>query len=171
MGDWYRIRMATLHDAPVIAWHRVAMFRDMGRLTPELHAPLLQASTEFLSGALDRGDYFGWLVETTTNPGTVIAGAGLQVRVLLPHPGWPGKVRPCLGPARQGYVLNVFTEPAWRRRGLAGILMSQVIEWAKENGLDSLVLHASDEGRSLYEQLGFTATNEMRFSGKLFGDR
>lgn len=168
MGDWFRIRMATVQDAPVIAWHRVEMFRDMGRMTPELQAPLLQASIDYLSGALDRGDYLGWLVEPTNDLGTVIAGAGLQVRVMSPHPGWPGNVRPCLGPARQGYVLNVFTEPAWRRRGLAGALMSRMIEWAKENGLDSLVLHASDEGRPLYEKLGFTSTNEMRFSGKLF---
>jgi len=30
-----------------------------------------------------------------------------------------------------------------------------------------LVLHASTEGRALYEQLGFVATNEMRYEGDL----
>jgi hypothetical protein len=30
-----------------------------------------------------------------------------------------------------------------------------------------LVLHASDDGRALYESLGFVATNEMRYAGAL----
>jgi GNAT superfamily N-acetyltransferase len=68
-------------------------------------------------------------------------------------------------------VLNVYTEPAWRRRGVAEALMRQVIRWAESERLDRLVLHASDEGRPLYQRLGFAATNEMRFQGPLGGGR
>jgi GNAT superfamily N-acetyltransferase len=70
---------------------------------------------------------------------------------------------------RHGIVLNVYTESAWRRRGLAELLMRHVLEWARAQRLDRLVLHASAEGRALYERLGFVATNEMRFSGSLLG--
>ena len=66
-------------------------------------------------------------------------------------------------------MLNDFTEPAWRRRGLAELLMHHVLEWARDQRLDRLVLHASAEARALYERLGFVATNEMRFSGSLLG--
>lgn len=66
-------------------------------------------------------------------------------------------------------MLHIFTEPAWRRRGLAELLMRHVLEWARNQRLDRLVLHASAEGRALYERLGFVATNEMRFSGSLIG--
>lgn len=59
---------------------------------------------------------------------------------------------------RQGIVLNVFTEQAWRRRGLATLLLEHVIAWAGPAGLDTLVLHASADGRRLYERLGFLAT-------------
>jgi hypothetical protein len=45
--------------------------------------------------------------------------------------------------------------------------MEKVIGWAREQMLDTLVLHASDEARRLYERLGFIATSEMRFSGEL----
>jgi len=34
--------------------------------------------------------------------------------------------------------------------------------WVKQQGLSAVNLHASDEGRHLYEKLGFEATNEMR---------
>jgi GNAT superfamily N-acetyltransferase len=68
---------------------------------------------------------------------------------------------------RQAIVVNVFTEPAWRRQGAAALLMRHVLDWARDTKLDTLVLHASSDGRTLYEQLGFVATNEMRYSRSL----
>ena len=61
--------------------------------------------------------------------------------------------------------MNVFTEPQWRRHGIAGLLMKEIITWSKDERLDRLLLHASDEGRSVYERLGFISGNEMRFVG------
>jgi uncharacterized protein (DUF1330 family) len=58
---------------------------------------------------------------------------------------------------------------SWRRRGVAALLMQHVLAWARHGRLDRLVLHASAEGRRLYEGLGFVATNEMRFAGDLRG--
>jgi hypothetical protein len=40
--------------------------------------------------------------------------------------------------------------------------MRVILDWCRENGVDTIILHASAEGRSLYESLGFQATNEMR---------
>ena len=85
----------------------------------------------------------------------------------MPHPigDADGEITICDG--RQGIILNVFTEPEWRRHGIAARLIKTIIEWSREQRLDGLVLHASDEGRALYERLGFVSTNEMRFSGNL----
>ena len=68
---------------------------------------------------------------------------------------------------RHAIVLHVYTEPAWRRRGLGELVMLEVLAWARREQLDRLVLHASEAGRPLYERLGFVATNEMRFTGEL----
>ena len=54
-----------------------------------------------------------------------------------------------------------------RCRGLAETLMRRVIAWAGEAGVHTLVLHASEAGRPLYERLGFASTNEMRFTGTI----
>jgi hypothetical protein len=40
--------------------------------------------------------------------------------------------------------------------------MQTILAWFKERGLRAVNLHASAEGRGLYEKLGFEATNEMR---------
>jgi hypothetical protein len=39
----------------------------------------------------------------------------------------------------------------------------EIITCCKNEQIDRLVLHASDEGPSLYERLGFTESNERRF--------
>ena len=59
-------------------------------------------------------------------------------------------------------ILNVYTEPEFRRQGVARKVMQAILEWIKARGLHSVNLHASPEGRHLYETLGFEPTNEMR---------
>jgi GNAT superfamily N-acetyltransferase len=58
-------------------------------------------------------------------------------------------------------VVNVYTEPEYRRQGIARALMLALMEWARTTAADRVVLHASSDGRALYESLGFVATNEM----------
>jgi predicted GNAT family acetyltransferase len=91
----------------------------------------------------------------------IVAGAGVQLQPILPRPLNVSTI----GEGRQGTIVNVFTEPQWRRRGIAGLLIKEIITWSKIEQIDRLVLHASDEGRSIYERFGFTESNEMRFVG------
>lgn len=56
---------------------------------------------------------------------------------------------------RIGTVFNVYTVPEYRRRGLASQVMSQLVAYARERGLDLVELNATDEGYPLYRSLGF----------------
>ena len=40
--------------------------------------------------------------------------------------------------------------------------MPRVLEYTREHHVSRVLLHASQEGRSLYESMGFVPTNEMR---------
>jgi GNAT superfamily N-acetyltransferase len=161
------VRFATAADAPVIAHHRIRMFEEMGELPPDAVEPLRAAAHAYLAEAIGRGEYVGWLVTPADAPTLVVAGAGVQRRRVLPHPVPAGGGRVRIAEGRHAIVLNVYTEPAWRRRGLGELVMREVLAWARAERLDRLVLHASDAGRQLYERLGFAATNEMRFEGEL----
>jgi GNAT superfamily N-acetyltransferase len=158
------IRRATVDDAPTIARHRAAMFVEMGSLVPAAAPPLVDAATAWLREALPRGEYVGWLVTLDDGQGGVVAGAGVQLRALMPRPSSDGHG---LLTGRQAIVLNVYVEPGGRRQGLARMLVRHILDWARQERIASLVLHASDAGRPLYESLGFVATNEMRFAGSL----
>jgi len=42
--------------------------------------------------------------------------------------------------------------------------METMISWCKQQGLARLTLHASEDGRRLYESLGFEPSNEMQLN-------
>jgi GNAT superfamily N-acetyltransferase len=161
MHDTFRIRRATAQDAGIVAWHRARMFQDMGDVSRDAFEILRAKARARLKEWLDSGDYVGWLATPADQPEMIVGGAGVQLQPILPRPVNASTV----GEGRQGTVVNVFTEPRWRRRGIAGLLMKEIITWSKDEHLDRLLLHASDEGRSVYERLGFIAGNEMRFVG------
>ena len=150
----YRIRAATPEDAAVIARHRGAMFRSMGNVDDAAAGKVTEASLPLLKEMLARGEYLGWLV--VYNDEFVAAGGGMVLRKLLPRPN-------ALQGGTESLIVNVYTEPEHRRRGLAERVMQTMLDWCRQHQVANVVLHASDEGRPLYQNLGFVQTNEMRW--------
>jgi GNAT superfamily N-acetyltransferase len=152
----FAVRPAAAADIPVLAHHRAAMYRDMGTLAPQFEDEMMTATQEYLQQAIPRGEYVGWVAH---DQGAIIGGAGVQFRSILPRPcvGGDGVHR---GP--EAIVLNVYVEPAFRRRGVAEILMRTLLNDLSARRIARVVLHASAQGRPLYERLGFVPTNEMR---------
>jgi len=165
MPNAFEIRMATAADLELISCHRARMFQDMGELPPELFESFRVQSRDKLQSMFEREIYFGWLASPEKEPERIVAGTGLQLREVPPHPQTNANGKIDIVSGRQAIIQNVYTEPEWRRRGLAALLIKRIIDWTGEQGIGSLVLHASDEGCALYERLGFIATTEMRFRG------
>ena len=137
------------------------MFRDMGPLPSHQEEALVQITAAYLRDALPRGEYLAWVAEDKAMPPIIIGGAGVQLRSILPRPR-PGEDDLELGP--EAIVLNVYVEPTWRRRGVGEALMRAILDALAARGIRRIVLHASGDGRRLYERLGFVATNEMRLT-------
>jgi ribosomal protein S18 acetylase RimI-like enzyme len=148
------IRPATLDasDLDAIVHHRRAMFRDMGyRDDPALDA-MSAGFRPWLRRKMEAGEYLAWFAVAPDS--SIVAGLGLWLMDWPPH-------MVAAGPWR-GNLLNVYTEPAHRRRGMARALMQIALDWCAANQVATVILHASPDGRALYESLGFTPTNEMR---------
>lgn len=148
----YTIRLATAADAATITRHRRRMFEDMGD-ADYIQSTTIDASYHAWVGQrLEDGRYVGWLM--TGANGAVMGGAGVEIRERAPHP---------LGLAtRYAYIVNVYVEPDYRRKGIARTLLQTILDWCAQENLNIIALHASDSGRPLYESLGFTASTEMR---------
>ena len=155
----YRIRSARVSDADVIAAQRVAMFREMGELEdPGDIAALESATRRRLIEQIGGGEYIGWLAEEGS---TVVGGAGVLIHQYHPSPQ-NLRGRPT------AYVLNVYTDPAHRKQGIASCLMETIAQWCVEQDIPRISLHTTEDGRRLYERLGFASSNEMRVA---VGDR
>jgi GNAT superfamily N-acetyltransferase len=167
MKPRFEIRLVEVSDAALVASHRARMFQDMG-LVPEPLFENYRARCETrIREMLETGEYIGWLASPNDSQDQIVGGAGVQLRRTLPHPvGEPGG-EITMADGRHAIIINVFTEPEWRRRGVAKFLINEIIAWARRERLDRLVLHASDDGRALYDQMGFVQNNEMRFRGPL----
>ena len=143
MSTEYRIRLATLADATVLVRHRIAMFTDMA---VPLDADVLdQAFRAWLAATMPAGTYRAWLVETAG--GEVAGGGGITIIPWPPGPRYAGD--------RLAYAYNVYTEPAHRRRGLARLVMNTIHSWCRAEGITSIALNASRDGKPLYESMGY----------------
>lgn len=56
---------------------------------------------------------------------------------------------------RKAYVMNVYTRPAYRRRGIARRTLALLAREARERGAGQITLEATAMGRPLYEAFGF----------------
>ena len=153
MSEDITIRMATVDDAPIVVHHRRAMFFDMGYTDPAALGAMDASFLPYVSQSLVDETYRGWLAHTSD--GRVVAGSGLIVHAWPSRPVVPAQ-------SRRAYVLNVYTEPDYRGRGIARRIMTEIVEWCRVQGFSSISLHASIFGRPLYESMGFEPTNEMR---------
>lgn len=62
----------------------------------------------------------------------------------------------------EGYILNIYTSPAYRKQRYAGSILAEIIKYAAETGIKRLWLNSSEMGHDLYSSYGFTAKhNEM----------
>ena len=159
----YVVRPATVADAPILARQRRLMFEALGAAGDPVQAEAVEtASRDWIARELAAGTFLSWVVEYPDGRGqegapdrTIVAGGGLQLRPLMPRPGH-------LGGHPEALVLSIWTDPAHRRHGLATRIVETMLAWCRQHGIRRVTLHASTEGRRIYERLGFTPTNEMR---------
>jgi len=143
-------RRATVVDAEAIAHQRLRMFADAGMAEEASMGPMTTNFVDWVRPRLADGSYVGWLVE---EGGQLVAGAGLWVIDWPPH---FMDEQP-----QRAYLLNFYVAPEMRRRGVARDLLTLAVAESKERGIKVVTLHASQFGKPVYEQAGFTMSNEM----------
>ena len=147
------IREATTTDIPEILRQRRRMYEDMHYSDPAKLDTMTSLSAEYLKSAMSDGTFRAWLA---SDGNRTVAGGAV---VISPWPSHPYDLQ-----CRRATILNVYTDPEYRRRGIARQLMQTILAWCKREDFARVTLHASDDGRHLYEFLGFEPSNEMRLN-------
>jgi GNAT superfamily N-acetyltransferase len=151
MRDDLIIREATPDDIPEILRQRRAMYLDMDyEDSPEL-AKMLSTCEPYLHRSLAGGSFRSWLAFVNHE----IAGGGAVI--ISPWLSHPYDLE-----CHRATILNVYVYPEFRRQGVGRMLMQTMIAWCRRQNFASVFLHASKDGRPLYDSLGFEPTNEMK---------
>lgn len=67
---------------------------------------------------------------------------------------------------QKAYIMNMYTRPEYRRRGIAFGTLELLVEDAEKRGVTAISLEATDMGRPLYEKYGFVQMeSEMELPG------
>lgn len=139
----WTVRPAVPSDAEELVRLRVVMFEAMGRdvTVGDWQRPAVDAFRRELGGS----NLIATVIDAPT--GGLASCAAAFVRLDLPRPGETGTV--------SAHLHNVCTDPAWRRQGLARVVVTELVAQLDDLGVRRSDLHASPDGLSLYESLGY----------------
>ncbi len=73
---------------------------------------------------------------------------GLCLYQEMPSPENPG--------GRCAFLMNIYCRPAYRRHGIGEAVVRWLLDQAKERKVTKIYLETTEEGRPLYEKIGFT---------------
>jgi GNAT superfamily N-acetyltransferase len=136
------IRRAGVDDIEKVIELRLAFLRDVRG--EDLPPDWVDTTRRYIEEKLPTEEFQVWFAEES---GEIIGTSGM----ILYYKFATFELR--------AYVLNMYTLPAWRRKGIATMLLQHMIEHVKTTPARKLVLHATEMGRPVYEKLGFVAPN------------
>lgn len=141
--------IATSNELPRIVEMKVAMFDEVG------HRDLLgDNAVSLVLNDYERLYHEGIAAHFVARyNGEIIASAGAFIKSDLPFRYFD--------PAIYGFIGDVFTEKAYRGRGISTVLTKDALKWLKTKGALMVRLLASEAGRPIYVRLGFQPTDEM----------
>ncbi|GAA2537900.1 hypothetical protein GCM10010435_01340 [Winogradskya consettensis] len=140
-------RRATRADAREVMRLRKVMLESMDREVAD--GPWQDRGAEIFETQVLGGTLGVFVVDIPDGPGLAACVVG-AIDQRLPNPNDPD--------GRRGYVYNVATDPAYRRRGFSRACMQALLDWYARSGVTVVDLRASPDGLPLYESLGFRRT-------------
>ena len=126
---------------------RIHQLREEGAKEEIDLAPALK---DYYERHMADGTFVSWIA---VDGESIIATSGMSFVEKPPYFGCPS--------GRIGLLSSMFTDPAYRRRGIAKELLSRVIEDAKEYGCGTIQITASDMGVKLYTEFWICAQWEV----------
>lgn len=143
------IRRAGIEDIDQVIAQRMVFLREMH---PEMSDPgpeFVDLTRKYVAEKLPTGEFLVWFAE---EDGQIVGTGGLIFWHRPPTFGYRTDLH--------AYILNMYTLPEWRGKGVGTMLLQHVIDYVKTTPASRIGLQASDMGRPLYERFGFVASGD-----------
>ena len=142
------VRRAAAEDVAELTRLRVEFLNEVNDRS-EPPAGFAGDLERYFRAAMADGSFLAWLAE---EDGRIVATSGMCLHRVAPNYSNPS--------GNTAYVLNMYTAPEFRGRGLASQLFSRLIEEARGRGCGKMALHATEAGRRVYERFGFRPSGD-----------
>lgn len=153
-------KKAEAGDLEELVRSRLMVLRAANGLDENTELPEVEReSRAYYRKALEDGSHAAYLVYE----GHVLVGTGgVSFFQVLPT---------CHNPSgRKAYIMNMYTHPGYRRRGIARRTLKLLVQEARSRGVAHISLEATRMGRPLYAACGFVPLpDEMELAGGAMG--
>jgi GNAT superfamily N-acetyltransferase len=153
-----RYRRATINDVGTLVDFRIRFLNELDNHPENEKTQMLRNSLkQYFSESIPSNCFVGWLAECE---GKTVGTSGMVVWQI---PGRYGG----LEEGRLGYILNMYTVPEARGKGICTRLLDELMKEARKLGLKYLHLHASEDGVGIYKKAGFTYPKQVEMIMRL----
>lgn len=144
---------ATIEDVTTLVDNRILFALEFsGDQSEENIQSLRNQMTNYFSKAILDNTCISFIAKC----GEVVAGIGsVHLRDM------PGNFKNPSG--KWGYIMNMYTIPSFRRKGVCKNILNLLVEEGKKYGITAFELHATKEGEKVYSQEGFELYHEPTF--------
>lgn len=143
-------RKATIDDLDLLVSTRITVLRAANKLDDNVDmSEVERESRDYYEKALLDGSHTAYLV---FDDGEFVGAGGVSYFRVMPTYHNPS--------GRKAYIMNMYTAPDHRRRGIAYNTLDLLVKDAKAQGVSAISLEATDMGRPLYERYGFVKMND-----------
>jgi GNAT superfamily N-acetyltransferase len=144
-------RRANIHDVETLIEYRVRFLNELNNHPENEETDILRKNLrQYFSRAILSNEFIAWLAEYE---GKVIGTSGMAVWQLPSKYGG-------LETGKAGYLLNFYTVPEARRKGICTQLLNELMREAEKLGIRYLHLHASKDGIGIYRKAGFVEPDQ-----------
>ena len=145
MLEKFEYKRTMPEDIEELVKTRIIVLRAANKLSDDVDMSLVEQETyAYYKRALETGEHIAYLVYDN---GTFIGAGGVSFYQVMPTYHNPS--------GKKAYIMNMYTAPEYRRRGIAFHTLDLLVKAAKEQGVSQIALEATDMGRPLYEKYGF----------------
>lgn len=142
-------KRATVEDINILVETRIEVLRAANKLCSDTDmSEVKRQSYSYYQKALYDGSHIAYLI---FNDSCCIGAGGVSYFQVMPTYHNPS--------GNKAYIMNMYTNPKYRRKGIAYKTLDMLVKDSKSKGISSISLEATDMGRPLYEKYGFVKMN------------
>ena len=143
-------KRATMEDIDELVRTRIIVLRAADKLSDDEDMSVVEEkSYAYYRRALESGEHIAYLVYDN---GKFIGAGGVSFYQVMPTYHNPT--------GKKAYIMNMYTNPVYRRKGIAYHTLEILVADAKNKGIDAISLEATEMGRPLYEEFGFVGMKD-----------